>query len=137
MLHWRHAPVRGARCIAGDRRAASALEFALLAPVLMLMLTGIVQFGSIYILQNNMQNVAREVSLRLAMGDLALEAAGTWAVERLPAHIDRYGVEVSQAGGMFDVAVTAPMAQAVPLDPLGFFRTGTLMARATARQVAL
>ncbi len=137
MLHRRHLPACGARRIVGDRRAASALEFALLTPVLMLMLTGIVQFGAIYILQNNMQNVAREVSLRLATGDLVLDGARAWAVERLPVHIDRYGVEVAQNDGMFDVAVTAPLDQAVPLDPLGFFRTGTLTARATAREVQL
>ena len=103
----------------------------------MLMLTGIVQFGAIYVLQNNMQNVAREVSLRLATGDLSLNGARAWAVERLPAHIDRYGVEVAQNDGMFDVAVTAPLAQAVPIDPLGFFKTGTLTAHATAREVQL
>ena len=123
--------------MAGDRRAASALEFALIAPVLLLMLTGIVQFGATYILQNNMQNVAREVSMRLATGDLATNAARAWAVERLPGHIDPYGVEVTRNTDMFDVTITAPIDQAVPIDPLGFFRTGTLTARATAREVQL
>ena len=101
------------------------------------MLTGIAQFGSIYVLQNNMQNVAREVSLRLATGDLTIDGARAWAVERLPVHVDRYRVEVSRNDGMIDVAITAPINQAVPIDPLGFFKTGTLEARAIAREVQL
>ncbi len=101
------------------------------------MLTGIVQFGSIYVLQNNMQNVAREVSLRLATGDLTINGAQAWAIERLPSHIDRYSIEAVRNDDFFDVAISAPLLQAVPIDPLGFFTTGTLTTRATAREVQL
>lgn len=106
-------------------------------PILLLMLTGIVQFGSIFVLQNNMQNIAREVSLRLATGDLTSNSAGNWAVQRLPRHVDAYRVQVVRNDDMFDVTITAPIDQAVPIDPLGFFQRGTLTARATAREVSL
>jgi len=136
-LHRQPDQSRAARCLLGDRRAVSAVEFALVMPILLLMLTGIVQFGSIFVLQNNMQNVAREVSLRLATGDLTAGGATNWAVQRLPRRIDAFRVQVAQKDDMFDVTITAPIDQAVPIDPLGFFRTGTLTARATAREVTL
>ena len=137
-MHFRlHTAVCDGRCLLCNRGAASALEFAILAPILLLMLTGIVQYGSIYVLQNNMQNVAREVSIRLATGDLTLDGGRAWAVERLPRHVDAYGVVTARNDDMFDVMITAPMGQAVPIDPLGFFQTGTLTARATAREVQL
>ena len=136
-LHRQHDQICAGRCVLCDRRAASAVEFALVMPILLLMLTGIVQFGSIFVLQNNMQNIAREVSLRLATGDLTSTGADNWAVQRLPRHVDAYRVQVVQNDDMFDVTITAPIDQAVPIDPLGFFRTGTLSARATAREVSL
>jgi hypothetical protein len=115
----------------------SALEFALVAPILLMMLTGIVQFGSIYLLQNNMQNVAREVSLRLATGDLTIDRAVNWAIARLPDHVDSYRVDVAKNADMFDIAISAPLNQAVPIDPLGLFQTGMLTTNAAAREIIL
>lgn len=101
------------------------------------MLTAIAQFGSIYMLHNNMQNVAREVSLRLATGDLTLAGSASWARERLPRRVDRYAIQAVRNDDFFDVAISAPLDQAVPIDPLGFFSTGMLTVRAIAREVEL
>jgi len=136
-VHWPDEGSCGELCLACDRRAASAPEFALLAPVLLLMLTGIVQFGSIYFLQNTMQNVAREVSMRLAIGDLTLAVTESWARQHLPRHVDRYSIEVVRNDDIFDVAIAAPLRQAVPVDPSGVFSTGMLTVRAAAREVQL
>lgn len=78
-VHWQAEGPCGELCLACDRRAASALQFALLAPVLLLKLTGIVQFGTIHFLQNNMQNVAREVSG--AIGALAIDMSRAYSVQ--------------------------------------------------------
>lgn len=135
--HGQRHRTSGERCLGCDRHGTSALEFALLAPILLLMLTAIAQFGSIYMLHNNMQNVAREVSLRLATGDLTLAGSASWARERLPRRVDRYAIQAVRNDDFFDVAISAPLDQAVPIDPLGFFSTGMLTVRAIAREVEL
>jgi len=129
--------ISAGRRLATDRRGVSALEMALLAPILLLLLTGIAQFGAIYVLQNNMQNTARELALRLATADLLPGQAQAWASQRLPRRIDGYVVAVELADDVFKVTIRAPLRQAVPIDPLAFFATGELSVRASAREMDL
>lgn len=126
------------RAFARDRGGASAVELALVLPFLMLLLTGIVQVGSAYLLQGSMQNVARELSLRLATGDLAAEAAAGWAVERLPTRISRYAVEVREVPGdeILTVVIAAAMPEVVMIDPGGLFAGRRLTVQASARRLA-
>lgn len=56
------------RRLARDERGSPAVEFALIAPVLMLFLFGIVQFGFAFYTYNEMLNGAREGARRLAVG---------------------------------------------------------------------
>ena len=65
---------KGWRALWPDRDGAAAVEFAFILPILLLLFSGIVQFGSIMFLENHMTNVARETSRRVAVGELA-EAA--------------------------------------------------------------
>lgn len=58
---------RGRR-FAGDQRGSPAVEFALTAPILILMVFGIVQFGFAFFTYNEMLNGAREGARRLAVG---------------------------------------------------------------------
>lgn len=137
LLHSRPDAIVPGRRLAADRCGVSALEMALLAPVLLLLLTGIAQFGAIYVLQNNMQNTARELALRLATADLQAEQAQSWAGERLPRHIDLYVIDVELADDVYNVTIRAPLRQAVPIDPLAFFAAGELSVRASAREMDL
>lgn len=54
--------------LARDERGSPAVEFALIAPVLILLLLGIVQFGFAFYTYNEMMNGAREGARRLAVG---------------------------------------------------------------------
>ena len=63
-----------ARRIARDERGSPAVEFALTAPILMLLVFGIVQFGFAFYTYNEMLNGAREGARRLAVG-ATMEAA--------------------------------------------------------------
>jgi Flp pilus assembly protein TadG len=57
-----------ARGFLRDQRGSPAVEFALIAPVLMLLVFGIVQFGFAFYTYNEMLNGAREGARRLAVG---------------------------------------------------------------------
>lgn len=51
-----------------DERGSPAVEFALIAPVLILLILGIVQFGFVFYTYSEMMNGAREGARRLAVG---------------------------------------------------------------------
>lgn len=117
-----------------DRRGAIAVEFALVMPVLLLFLLGIVQFGSAFFIQNNMLNTARELARRLATEQVTVQDAESWAIDRLPAMSRNYDVDVTPPdpddpdANFFRVVIAVPLADAVIVDPLGMFRTGNLRA---------
>lgn len=67
-----------------DRRGASAVEFALLLPVLTLLLTGVVQYGVLYYSYNSMLNTARNAARSLAIGTATPEQVVTTAKANLP-----------------------------------------------------
>lgn len=60
--------------LARDERGSPAVEFALIAPVLILLILGIVQFGFAFYTYNEMMNGAREGARRLAVGATELSA---------------------------------------------------------------
>jgi Flp pilus assembly protein TadG len=59
-------PGRKPRILA-DRRGAAALEFALLLPLLTVMITGVWQYGTLYYAHNVMTNAARNGARALAV----------------------------------------------------------------------
>jgi len=124
----------GGRSLDVDRRGAIAVEFALVAPVLILFLLGIIQIGSAYFVQNSMLNTARELARRLATEQVTTADAESWALERLPRLTQRYVVAVTppQPGtpnaDAFRVVISMPLGDAVLVDPLGLFTEGNLQA---------
>ena len=117
-----------------DLRAAIAVEFALVMPILLLFLLGIIQFGSAFFVQNNMLNTARELARRLAIDQLAVQDAERWVIDRLPSISSNYRVVVTPPdpndpdANFFRVVINVPLADAVIVDPLGMFRSGDLRA---------
>ena len=131
---------RGLRRLLDCRRGASALEFALTTPIVMFMLSGIIQFGAMMFLQNNMTNVARDVARRVAVGELnqtqgeaaARSALIDWGINyavtvTLPDPMDPSDVDVV-------VNISAPMSEAAPVDLLGLFDDHSLQANVTMRE---
>ena len=57
-----------------SRDGATAAEFALTVPLLVLLLFGTITFGWMFYLDNNWETAAREAARRLASGDVALAA---------------------------------------------------------------
>jgi Flp pilus assembly protein TadG len=67
-----------------DRSGAAAAEFALLLPVLTLLLTGVMQYGVLYYSYNSMLNTARNGARSLAIGTATPEQVVTTAKANLP-----------------------------------------------------
>jgi len=59
---------RRARVLSGEDRGASALEFALVAPVLLLLAMGIIEFGFMFQAQLALTHAAREGARMAAVG---------------------------------------------------------------------
>ncbi len=122
-----------------DRDGVAAVEFAFIVPILLLLFSGIVQFGAIMFLENHMTNVARETTRRIAVGDLAQADAVSSAQQALVNWGVTYDVDVASVdvgGGNQDITVTIslPMAEAALMDVLGVFQSGNLTAAVTMRQ---
>ncbi|MFQ5973899.1 MAG: TadE/TadG family type IV pilus assembly protein, partial [Alphaproteobacteria bacterium] len=115
-----------------------AVEFAILAPVLMIFLFGIIEFGSLLYVHNNMENAARETARRMAVGALSAADAQQYADNFLAYSGMTFTVAASEPDPTdptdTDVSVTisVPMADAAMVGfpvPLG----GTLQAGVTMR----
>ena len=136
---WTAPRAKGLRALWRDRDGVAAVEFAFILPILLMLFSGIVQFGSIMFLQNHMTNVARETSRRIAVGELAQADAVSSAQQALVNWGVTYEVSVATAdvgGGNQDitVAISLPMAEAALMDVLGVFQSGNLTAAVTMRQ---
>ena len=126
------------RALGQDQRGAAAVEFAFIMPILLLMFSGILQFGSVMFLENHMTNVAREASRRVAVGELAEADAATIVQDSLANWGVTYVVSVATVeaeDGSEDVTVgiSLPMSDAALIDVLGLFETGNLSTSVTMR----
>ena len=139
---WTAPRAKGLRALWRDRGGVAAVEFAFILPILLMLFSGIVQFGSIMFLQNHMTNVARETSRRIAVGELAQADAVSSAQQALVNWGVTYEVSVATVAtadvgsGNQDitVAISLPMAEAALMDVLGVFQNGNLTAAVTMRQ---
>ena len=119
------------------------MEFAFVAIVLVVLLTGIIQFGAIFFLQNNMSNAAREASRALAIGSISTQSEVQSLVQ---GRLVNWGVAFTVATTLPDpndpddtdytVTISAPMSEAAIIDFLGLFQNRTLQASVTMREDA-
>ncbi len=138
------------------RRGAAAVEMAVVAPVLILLLGGIIQFGGLFFLHNNMVNAAREAARALAVRTVTVAgstdcstapAAGTaekmvcdslssWGSMTFTLAVCNPAVPGPNCVDPSDVAVeiSVPLSEASLWDALGLFQTGTLEARVIMRE---
>lgn len=126
------------RAFRRNNSGAALLEFALLTPVLILIITGIIQFGSLFFLENNMANVARDTARRLAVGELTTQTeAETFVQDTLVNWGATFTVNVTEpdaSSNDYVVQISVPMADASIVDPFGLMSSGTLSAQSTMRQ---
>ena len=66
-----------------NQGGVAAVEFAFVLPVLMILLTGIIQMGLAFFVQNNMTNVSQETARLVALGELTISQGETYANDHL------------------------------------------------------
>ncbi len=104
---------RSARRSIRDRSGAAAAEFALLAPVLMLMLFGTVQYGVMFYTYNTMVLAARNGARAAAAGTSTAGQISTAIRATMPPWVPAGTVTVSTtniAGNMVQTSVSMPGA---------------------------
>ena len=99
-----------------DRRGSVAIEMAIVLPVMLLILIGVIQYGNIMYTQHMMVYAAREVARSYSMGEITVAEAQERALDFLSAGTPpEFDVNVVESGGATnDVTVTIdlPMAEA-------------------------
>jgi Flp pilus assembly pilin Flp len=121
--------------LAKEHRGAVAVEFALLLPILIALLLGIMEFGLAYSTQVTITNAAREAARTMAIHKnestakaAALTSAPHLNPELREAHI-RFSAATCVAGSNNTTTIDYPMRFVT-----GFFGTGiTITGRATMR----
>ncbi len=132
-------PMRATRGIVRScwrsERGVAAVEFALAIPFVLLVLSGIIQFGFVLFLQSHVADVARETARRVAVGEFEQAEAVQFAQDSLLNWGVTYTVAVTFPDpDDVDVQISLPMSQAALIDLLGLFQSGTLTAAVTARE---
>ena len=89
-----------------DEHGASAVEFALVSPLLITMLLGVIQYGSVFLVQMRMNDTARDTVRRLAVGDLSSETAAE----------DYARMQLSDWPALFHVVADLPTGYAFVVD---------------------
>lgn len=117
-------------------RGASAVEFALVAPVLILMLLGIIAFGHAFHVQSVLSNAARDGVRVMALTDSPADARATTVSSAAPAanvspsHITITPTSCSAAGtsgpGTATVTIRYPMELLGLGTPINLTGKGTM-----------
>jgi Flp pilus assembly protein TadG len=120
----------------GNGEGAIAVEFALIMPVLILMLFAIIQFGNIMLTRQMMVYAAREAARSYAVGESTASEAIEIALDRLSDSSLTFDVNVTEpSGGSNDVSVqvTVPMADAALVNVLSTLFSGDIETTVTMR----
>jgi Flp pilus assembly protein TadG len=120
---------------------ATAVEFALVAPVLVALTMSIIEFGLIIFTYTTAGNASRDVARRIATGRIAASAASTTLTPQLPAWVRSYAtVAVAQttpstpATNIITVNVSFPALRATPTSFLSFAYGSLTLQTATTMQ---
>jgi hypothetical protein len=122
-----------------ERAGVSALEFAFVLPIIILLLGGIFQFGFALFMQGHMSEVARETSRYVAVGEFNQSEAISFAQSSLINPGVTYDIDVALPDPSdpndrdIEVSISAPLAQISPIDILGLFKNSDLTASVQRR----
>lgn len=122
-----------------ERHGVSAVEFAFVLPIVVLLLGGIFQFGFAFFMQGHMSEVARETSRRVAVGEFTQSEAISFAQSSLINPGVTYDVTVTLPDPSdpndreMQVDISAPLKEISPIDILGLFQDGDLTTSVTRR----
>ena len=123
------------RDLAADQSGATAVEFALLMPFLLTLLTGVIDVGFLFAVKNKMTSVSQDTARLVAIGNLTTTQAKTYASGKLTSGTLPYTVTVNSTGSDVVVSVAVPYTKVALVDFLGIFKSGNLTAQSSMRVV--
>ena len=145
-MTWRNA----VRCFSGDRSGATAMEFTFVMIPMIALVFGIIQFGGILFLKNDMQNAARDAARRMAAGYMCFDGGAVQCGAQTPNYVEDFAcsylsdwtptfdVTVSETdtvdGTDMEVTIRTDMGAAAYVDLFGIFQGRTLSATAILRR---
>ncbi len=113
----------------------AALEFAIIAPALLLIISGIFQLSAFMFIQNHMTSVAHDTARRVAVGEWTETESENEALNALVNWGINYTIDTTLTTNAFDgskvditVDISAPMSDIALLDIFGLFNSGNLTA---------
>lgn len=113
------------------RSGAAAVEFAIVLPIFLMILFGIIQFGSVLFLHSNMLNAARDTVRRMSVAELDAASAPAYAQNYLADWNLTFTVTANDVGDV-SVQISVPAADAAIVNfPVAW--PGNLVAEATMR----
>jgi hypothetical protein len=121
------------QAFASDRRGVSAVEFAFVLPVLIILLTGIVQMGLMFLVQHNMTSVSQETARLVAVGEFTPAEGKTYADGKLVNWGMSYDIDVQPVGDDIVVGISVPLSDVALIDYLGLFKSGDMTAQSSMR----
>ncbi len=124
------------------RRAAAAVEMAVVTPILLSMLFGIIEFGWLFTVRHTMVNAAREGARLGAIEGVTVEEIQARVLEQLaPLGIDDLAtIDVTEAtpdDPYVTVTVSIPQADVSLLNNFFHLTQGTLVGEASMRKEGL
>ncbi len=116
-----------------NQHGVAAVEFAFVVPVLIILLTGIVQMGLMFLVQHSMVSVSQETARLVAVGELTTTEGQTYANDHLISWDITYDISVQPQGSDIVVDIAAPLSDVALIDYLGLFESGDMTARSSMR----
>ena len=125
------------------QQGSSAVEFGIVAPLLLMLIMGIVDVGNLLFVYNSMLNAAREASRSVAVAEQTAAQAKTTAETTLAKHRGKSGaipftvvvtVPATPADKEIKTTISAPLSQALMLDMFGLMGSATMTAVSSMRQ---
>lgn len=128
---------RGRTC----NRGAAAAEFALVLPVMMMMLMGTFEYGIAFFTYSSMQNAARDVGRQVAINTMMVNTAEGAIRARLPEWArDGANVSIQQSApanpntNVYTFVVSMPMSSATPIQFVSLATNPTLRTELRMKQ---
>ena len=136
------------KSLARDSRGSAAVELVFAIPILLLLLFGMIQFGFIFFIWNDMENAAREGARRLAVDDSITESDAqstvtawlvtwptTFTVTACTIAADTASPGTCTGDDEVSVTVSAPMSEVALIGNLfDLFGTNALTVRVVMRK---
>jgi hypothetical protein len=129
--------------VARRHSGLALVEMALVLPLLIIVLAGIVQFGGMFFLQNKMLNLARDAARRLSVGEITSSQAQAQIQTGLSAWTQTFTTNIQMpvpndpVDNDVEVTISVPKAEASLMDIFGMFQSGDLVARVVMREEGL